>query len=99
MLWSLFLINLKETPTQGFPCKICDIFKNAYFEEHLRTASFTLNLIFKTSIGYSVYFVLDGLCFSLQSLIHVINLLFNDVLAYNFPCPFTLLHYCQPKNS
>ena len=55
----LFLINpeglqiyLKETPTQAFSCKIYDIFKNAYFEEHLRTAGFTLNLIFETSTAY-----------------------------------------------
>ena len=25
---------LKEIPTQVFPCKICQIFKNTYFEEH-----------------------------------------------------------------
>ena len=30
----------KETPTQVFPCEFCEVFKNAYFEEHLRrTAS------------------------------------------------------------
>ena len=27
----------KETPTQVFSCEICEIFKNTYFEEHLRT--------------------------------------------------------------
>ena len=27
----------KETPTQAFPCKICEMFKNPYFEEHLQT--------------------------------------------------------------
>ena len=66
MLWSLFLINpeglqlfLKETPTQVFSCKICDIFKNAYFEEHLRTASFALNLIFKTSTADSIFYWMD----------------------------------------
>ena len=50
MLWSLFLINpegqlqlyLKETPTQVFSCKICDIFKNAYFKEHLFSVCFPL---------------------------------------------------------
>ena len=31
---------LKETPTDVFSCEICDIFKNTYFEKHLRrTAS------------------------------------------------------------
>ena len=98
MLRSLFLINpegvqlyLKETPTQVFSCKLCGIFKNAYFEEHLRTASFTLNLIFKTSTAHFVYFLLDRLCFSLYSLIHVINFFLMTSFPYIFPCPFTLL--------
>ena len=29
----------KETPRQVFSCKYCEIFKNTYFEEHLRTAA------------------------------------------------------------
>ena len=29
----------KETPTQVFSCEICEIFKNTYFEEHLRTTT------------------------------------------------------------
>ena len=29
----------KETPTQVFSCEYCKIFKNTYFEEHLRTAA------------------------------------------------------------
>ena len=29
----------KETPRQEFSCKYCEIFKNTYFEEHLRTAA------------------------------------------------------------
>ena len=33
---------IKETPTQVFPCEYCEIFKNTYFEEHLRTAAFVL---------------------------------------------------------
>ena len=28
-----------ETPTQVFSCEYCEIFKNTYFEEHLRTAA------------------------------------------------------------
>ena len=28
-----------ETPTQVFSCKICKIFKNTYFEEHLQTTA------------------------------------------------------------
>ena len=71
-----------------FPVKLCDIFKNAYFEDYLRTASFTLNLIFKTSTAYSVYFLLSGVCFSLYLLIHVINLLFSDVICIYFSVSF-----------
>ena len=33
-------LSLKEAPTQMFSCKFCEIFKDAYFEEHLRTAAF-----------------------------------------------------------
>ena len=29
----------KGTPTQVFSCEICEIFKNTYFEEHLRTTA------------------------------------------------------------
>ena len=29
----------QETPAQVLSCKICEIFKNNYFEEHLRTAA------------------------------------------------------------
>ena len=40
----------KGTPTQIFSCEYCEIFKNTFFEEHLRTAAFdggsTWNLIF-----------------------------------------------------
>ena len=32
-------ILLKETPTQVFSCEYCEIFKNIYFEEHLRMAN------------------------------------------------------------
>ena len=33
----------KESPTQVFSCEICEISKNTYFEEHLRTAAFVLH--------------------------------------------------------
>ena len=29
----------KETPAQVFSCEFCEIFKNTYFLEHLRTAA------------------------------------------------------------
>ena len=32
-------LYLKETPAQVFSCEYCKIFKNTYFEEHLRTAA------------------------------------------------------------
>ena len=32
-------IYQKEVPTQVFSCEICEIFKNIYFEEHMRTTS------------------------------------------------------------
>ena len=28
-----------ETPTQAFSCEICEIVKNTYFEEYLRTTA------------------------------------------------------------
>ena len=31
--------NYKETPTQVFSYGICEIFKNTYFEEHLRVVA------------------------------------------------------------
>ena len=52
MCWSLFLkscrlsglqLYLKETPAQVFSCEYCQIFKNTYFEEPLRTAAFLEN--------------------------------------------------------
>ena len=45
MCWNLFLIGCrpegvqlyqKETPTEVFSCEHCEIFKNTYFEKHLR---------------------------------------------------------------
>ena len=44
LCWSLFLIKFcikRETPTQVFSCKYCEIFENTYFEKHLRTAAST----------------------------------------------------------
>ena len=35
---SEFVYN-KVLPTQVFSCEYCKIFKNTYFEEHLRTAA------------------------------------------------------------
>ena len=35
---SLFLLK-RDTPAQVFSFEYCEIFKNTYFEEHLRTAA------------------------------------------------------------
>ena len=32
-------LHLIETPARMFSCKICEFFKNTYFEEHLRTTA------------------------------------------------------------
>ena len=46
----------KETPTHVLYCKTCEIFKNVYFEEHLRTAasrvSIPVNPFHATSLFY-----------------------------------------------
>ena len=36
-------VNEKETPAQKFFQKFCEIFKNTYFVEHLRTAASVRN--------------------------------------------------------
>ena len=44
-----FATLLKNTPTQLFSCEYCEIVKNTYFEEHLRTtASFILVSLLST---------------------------------------------------
>ena len=43
--WSLFLLKLQAwRPAQVFSCKICKIFKNTYFEEHLRMTASEISL-------------------------------------------------------
>ena len=68
VLESLFL----DTPTQVFHCEICEIFRNIYFEEHLRTKKCGLifteipeidmkHLLYKwlSSFGYFIFFRFD----------------------------------------
>ena len=45
MLESLFnkVAGQLAGPTQMFLCEICEIFKNTYFEEHLRIAAASLS--------------------------------------------------------
>ena len=43
---------LKETPTQAFCCKIWEIFKNTFFEEHLRTTAFIRKSWLKIHVTY-----------------------------------------------
>ena len=48
MCWTLI-----KTPTQVFSCEICGIFKNIYFEEHLRKTAYNfvmLLLIYRLAI-------------------------------------------------
>ena len=47
LCWSLFLMKVQalwaeriETPTQVFSCEYCEVSRNTYFEERLRTAPF-----------------------------------------------------------
>ena len=53
LYWSIFLIKvaglhtcnfIKETPTQVLSCEYSEIFKNAYFEEHLRATASRLRI-------------------------------------------------------
>ena len=38
-VWSLFLIKLRETPTQVLSREYCKSFKYTYFEKHVRTTA------------------------------------------------------------
>ena len=60
LCWSLFLIKLlfwgpatllKKTPTQVVSCKVCKLFKNNYFEEHLWMSTSKFHLKRDSSIG------------------------------------------------
>ena len=59
VLESLFNKALKETPTQVFSCKLCDIFKNIYFEEHLRVAAFVVNKDAMTASSVTVHLAIN----------------------------------------
>ena len=37
----------KEIPTQGFSCEYCEVFRNTYFEKHLRTTAFEYKVLFQ----------------------------------------------------
>ena len=68
---------LKKTPTQVFSCKVCETFKNTYFEEHLRTTAFVFlqcsrltkiknskimeSLIHVTQFGNSLYLIFKSI--------------------------------------
>ena len=61
----------KETPTQVLSCECCGIFKNTYFEEHLRTTAsfirrwFVLHLLLVSILcaGSSSFYVRDEFLF------------------------------------
>ena len=50
----------KEIPTQVLSCEYCEIFKNTYFEEHLRTAASVL-LIIKLLISVGDLFLVKNM--------------------------------------
>ena len=61
----------QETPKQVLFCEYCKIFKNNYFEEHLRTASFVISLWPTLSFRFSLlplYLFVDLLYFSCGTL-------------------------------
>ena len=63
LCWSLFSIKLwarPPPPTQLLSCEYCEIFKNIYFEEHLRTAGWfwRRNFLMYKLIFKSIVFIL-----------------------------------------
>ena len=56
LCWSLFL--KKFIPSQVFSCDTCEMFKNAYFEEHLLTTAFEVRIFKKrmsTKLSWIIY--------------------------------------------
>ena len=51
-------LYLKESPTQVFPYKYCQIFKNIYFEKQLQTAGSECTTQVKTNQLIWVYFLI-----------------------------------------
>ena len=49
----------KETPTQVFSCEICEIFKNTYFVENLRTAAFAIRYYIDKKIVFINYLFVE----------------------------------------
>ena len=47
LCWSLFLnfFFFKKTPTQVFPCEYCEVFKNSFFIEHLRSCFYCFKIL------------------------------------------------------
>ena len=52
-------LYLKETPTQVFSCEYCEIFKNTYFGEHLRTPAYLAYRIWTANNTFPMIFYLD----------------------------------------
>ena len=44
-------IYQKENPPQVFSSKYCEIFKNSYFKEHVRTAASSLIITYNRKVG------------------------------------------------
>ena len=45
--------TLLKRDSNTLPCEICEIFKNTYFEEHLRMAASGINITFGKSLQYT----------------------------------------------
>ena len=86
LYWSLFLItSLKETPTQLFSCECFKIFKNNYFEEHLRMAAFD---------SWKLWMCLKCLSSRLWQNITVLVFFFSASLEFYSQCAHVLI---KPK--
>ena len=62
----------KETPTRVFSCKICEIFKNTYFEEHLRTAPSESTMKKELSIGILYSYIMVAMKFHLTKVLKTV---------------------------
>ena len=99
LCWRFFLIKLKvwrpatllrKTAAQVFSCDICEIFKNTYFEEHLRAAA-TAKIVFSKNCRNCFalcHFMRSSLLQQTQSLFNISMLcacIWNSTDPFNLP--------------
>ena len=65
--------SLKETPTQVFSCKYCEIFKNTYFEEHLWTTIYVYLLSHTYVAQELLYDIRTYLCYKTCKLLNIFH--------------------------